>query len=399
MKQLGTLNQVKPETSEKPKQISEESNIYLTTIRLAKDMDTILNCPIIFNFFEIIPNEEDTQKTSNFILLCKCCTGPSQKISAGINIKDPHFKHEPCGKGDWQPSWFTNLKQILIRHVTGLRHEENAAEYAQRERQKLSSRQQIAVCMRHLSYFAAKTAMPFSQFSQFLATVNRCGVELGNINHSKWYITEFTLLLDNILKVHTEEWLLSENEVTLTLDIGTCLGISLLAVLLIKGPEVRLMRLTPIPSKKGAFLAKTCVDSLQSNAITLNILREKIAGVVGDGAFIKGNVGFKDTMKDLLHENLQFRWDILHLANRAHLDARGTTAADLKEAAKTHEDDETPEASNSSSTPISKLIDMIQKSAKNLRSGINHIGLKFLQLSSVLKYGVQLACLCTSLTW
>ena len=85
-------------------------------------------------------------------------------------------------------------------------------------------------------------------------------------------------------------------------------------------------------------------------------------------------------MKELLNDNLQFRWDILHLANRAHVDARGTTAADLKEAAKfSHlEEDgevETP-AATLSATPISELIDMIQKSAKTLRTGIQYTGLK-----------------------
>ena len=71
--------------------------------------------------------------------------------------------------------------------------------------------------------------------------------------------------------------------------------------------EVGLMKITPATSKKGSFLASLlCVDSLQRENISLEVLNEKIAGIVGDGAFIKGHVGFKGMMKSLLHEKLQF---------------------------------------------------------------------------------------------
>ena len=74
-----------------------------------------------------------------------------------------------------------------------------------------------------------------------------------------------------------------------------------------------------------------CEKALISDSITLDILREKISGVVGDGAFIKGNKQFKNKMKELLHENLQLRWDILHLANRAHAAARGKAHFDCED--------------------------------------------------------------------
>ena len=160
--------------------------------------------------------------------------------------------------------------------------------------------------------------MPFNNFNSFLSTVNRCGVDLGNLNHSQHYLHKFTLLLDQVLKQNTEQWLKIENEVTITLDIGTCLGLTLLAVLLIKDNEVHLMKVVPTRSKKGSHLAELCVKSLISDEIKEDVLKEKSIGVVGDGAFMKGNEGFKSKMRELLHENLTFRWDILHLCNRAH---------------------------------------------------------------------------------
>ena len=101
------------------------------------------------------------------------------------------------------------------------------------------------------------------------------------------------------------------------------------------------MGIIPTASKKGAHLADICVKALISDSITLDILREKISGVVGDVAFIKGNKQFKNKMKELLHENLQFRWDILHLANRAHAAARGKAHFDCED--EEYEDEEEEE--------------------------------------------------------
>ena len=50
-----------------------------------------------------------------------------------------------------------------------------------------------------------------------------------------------------------------------------------------------------------------------------------MVGLVGDGAFIKGNRPFKDQLDKLLNKNLTYRWDLLHLVNRAHVPARGTS--------------------------------------------------------------------------
>ncbi len=135
-------------------------------------------------------------------------------------------------------------------------HEENDHEFAQQHKFKSSSREEVSRCMRHFSYFEAKSSMPFNNFNAFLSTVNRCGVDLGNLNHSQHYLHKYTLLLDQVLKQNTEQWLKLKNEVTITLDIGTCLGLTLLAVLLIKDNEVHLMKVVPTSSKKGPHLAE-----------------------------------------------------------------------------------------------------------------------------------------------
>ena len=42
--------------------------------------------------------------------------------------------------------------------------------------------------------------------------------------------------------------------------------------------------------------------------------------MVGDGAFCKSNAPFKNEMKKHFGDNFKFRWDLLFLVNRAHVD-------------------------------------------------------------------------------
>ena len=59
--------------------------------------------------------------------------------------------------------------------------------------------------------------------------------------------------------------------------------------------------------------------------VKLDVLKEKITGVAGDGVFIKGNKPFKTRLMELLKKrDLKFKWDILHLVNRAFEEARDT---------------------------------------------------------------------------
>ena len=90
---------------------------------------------------------------------------------------------------------------------------------------------------------------------------------------------------------------------------------------------MRLANIVPVVSKKGTDLAQTCFDVLKMEG---KIDKEKylskiVSGFTGDGAFIKGNKNFKETLKELLNnQNFMFRWDPLHLFNRAHIYARGS---------------------------------------------------------------------------
>jgi len=117
-----------------------------------------------------------------------------------------------------------------------------------------------------------------------------------------------------------------------------------------------------ITSKKGDYLAQKIFDILLilTSKDLLNLsdadLKAKLSGMAGDGAFCKENKPFKDKMRILFGENCKFRWDILHLCNRAHLDALD------------------------SHLEIKELMDFIQTPSSIMRSGLDYTSLFIVHL-------------------
>ena len=70
--------------------------------------------------------------------------------------------------------------------------------------------------------------------------------------------------------------------------------------------------------------------------------------MAGDGAFCKENEPFKDEMRKLFHKDFKFRWDLLHLVNRAHVQALDKD------------------------TKIKECLDFIQNHCSEMRSGLEY---------------------------
>ena len=92
-------------------------------------------------------------------------------------------------------------------------------------------------------------------------------------------------------------------------------------------------------------------------------------GVAGDGFFTKGNAPFKNKMQELFMKTLVFRWDPLHLINRAHIDAKGKVKGCDEDVLSEDGSDE-EEENIGNNTLLTELIDYIQQGAKKLRHGI-----------------------------
>ena len=92
--------------------------------------------------------------------------------------------------------------------------------------------------------------MSFVEFPQLLATANRLNhgkTEIGHINHTSQFMGMYCDYVGEELKVETIEWVKNQIHLNVTLDIGTCAGITLLAVLLIsRTKEVSQVKLVEI---------------------------------------------------------------------------------------------------------------------------------------------------------
>ena len=258
-----------------------------------------------------------------------------------------------CQKGDNQERWIVNLKASLKRHLLSLQHHKKVAVYEVMRTSRLESVKKIEETCSNILYYIIKTNTAWSLFPVLLGVLNRSGHEIGNINHGRDTCEMMSNLLDQELRKETREWFLQQKSVTLTADIGTVLGLSMLVVLLESEVDntVRLAGISLVKSKAGKYLAEETMNILKSDSEeNLNLMEEdiksRVSGMAGDGAFCKDNDPFKSAMRELFGLNFKFRWDLLHLMNRAHIQA-------LKNCSR-----------------IQGLLDFVQHHSSSLRSGL-----------------------------
>lgn len=320
-------------------------------------------------------------------LVCDACTEYNRKyanlnIFIGIYLEDPDYRQ--CQ--DNQPRWFLNFKSNLISHLDTMNHDNAAQEFIRNSNTQRNSKDRVHENMRHILYFSLKSSLSFNEYPKLLATVNRCKAEIGHINHSRPFITKYCDYVGEEMKQDTVIWAKKQSIFNVTLDIGTCTGITLLAILIISGDQVvRLVDIVPVTSKKGVYLANVLYETLQMknkdsvSQITENELKEKLSAILGDGAFVKDNRPFKETLNSLVGKELTYRWDPLHLANRAHIEARGKiykNEIDPDNAGWDLEISENDTGQSEDTNLLRNLIKFIQKQSKEYRTGIKYTNLR-----------------------
>ena len=97
---------------------------------------------------------------------------------------------------------------------------------------------------------------------------------------------------------------------------------------------------------------------------------------MSDGAFADQNEPFKAKIREVFNNpNMIFRWDLLHLCNRAHLSARGMTQVDLDNL----DEDERRRAmtrQGGNQPLVSLLMSYIQNESKQWRTGLAYTQLR-----------------------
>ena len=209
---------------------------------------------------------------------------------------------------------------------------------------------------RNIIYFILKTNSAWALFPVLLAVLHRSGHDVGNINHTRYACEKMSFFLNQELILETKKWFKGQKSVTVTADIGTIMGLSMLVVLLESDfDSVKLVCIIDlITCKNGDYLADQIFHMFKSKEflnLTDSELQSKVSGMAGDGAFCKENKPFKNKMRALFGSDFKFRWDMLHLVNRAH-----------DEAIDSH-----PE--------IKRLLEFVQCHSSAMRSGLDYTSL------------------------
>ena len=262
--------------------------------------------------------------------VCRFC--PQINGRPGIHIIDKNYT---CSHYDNQEQWFKRLKKSIKRHVLHETHIKRVKEQEESQ-EKIKDKVDTAKrAIRYLVYYLLKSNTAFIQYPTLLGTVFQCGLLIGDINHSRKFASRILPLIDTVLQSeNTKEWLIDQQHVSVSLDIGTCMGLVLLVVYFIGSDgKARLAGCELTSKKEGEHCAELCFRIAKSNIfIDENLLIRQVNAIVADGAFVDGTIPFKDKIKQLFrNQQMVFRWDLLHLTNRAHIAARGLTQVDMSQ--------------------------------------------------------------------
>ena len=297
-----------------------------------------------------LSKEDDTNKWVVVCLSCKAKQNPNESRGC-FSVGNPNYT---AGKS--QEKWFRNLKTLLIKHIRKLIHHQRLAIYQALKLQLKDDIKKIHDTCTNMLYFIMKTNSAWMMYPNLLATLYRSGLQVGNINHSRYACETFLPLLDQQMKEATIKWFEEQESVTITADLGTIRGVEILVVLLVseKDKIVKFVGADIVAGKGGKYLANRMFNVLISEEylhLDYVELVGKLSGMAGDGVFCKDNAPFKDQMRVIFGEDFKFRWDILHLVNRAHIDAhdRSKGAWGLK-----------------------KIMDYIQEHSETYRSGLEY---------------------------
>ena len=351
--------------------------INISLLRHARSVKSVMTNPLVKEYFQLIPTnksfckyrkkedltEKELPEDQEFYIECLLCINEPWK--SGISIKNRNYS---CPLKSNLESWFRIAKQSLVRHIQSDSHWTEKKGCAKKKEELDEEIEKIKQTLRHLVYYVIKTNTAFLRFPTLLATAFQCGLQIGDINHTRDFARRILPLINDVLQENTKEWLHDQTKMSISLDIGTFFGLVLLVVYFIgANGTVRLAGCELTSSKEGEPCAKLCFKIATSNIhIQSTVVRQKTTAIIADGQFTNGNQPFKAKMRELFQNpNLLFRWDLLHLCNRAHIAARGPTGVDTSQLADGQQQ-HVPQKL------ITKLMNYIQSESKAWRTGIRY---------------------------
>ena len=363
--------------TEKNKYIKEHA---LPSLINARSMKNLLENPLVHNIFQLVPHQvndkttfdesgefDEHQVVGHCYLVCQICEATSK---SGIIVEDKDYD---CRFYQVMEPWFSQTKQSIKIHLDHPSHNANKSRYDKKIVDNNEALENIKKSLRYLVYYVIRSNIAFISFPPLLATVFQCGLEVGDINHTDRFVSRILPLIDTILLENTKIWLSDQSKISISLDIGTILGLVLLVVYFIgEDGKPRLAGCDLTEKKEGDHLARLCYKISCSNIYAEEyLIQQKTNAIVADGAFVDGNTPFKQEICNLFRNpTMVFRWDPFHMFNRAHIAARGLTNVDLSTLDDARQQAVT--AQRTSRPLVSKMMDYVQSESKTWRSGIRY---------------------------
>ena len=185
-----------------------EFAMLINNIKVATSMKSIKENKLIKNIFSIYKREDDDTE----MMKCELCdkwSNSNSEQKLGIQLLEGSnysvFDYEQGVKKAMSKS-FSNFKITLIKHIESQTHNKSLKHNHDFDTKNKRTKDAVSHSMRQMAYFTIKCNLPFNQFENYCATNFSCGLEIGNINHSRRFILTFLDLVSEKLVKKTADW-------------------------------------------------------------------------------------------------------------------------------------------------------------------------------------------------
>lgn len=274
-------------------------------------------------------------ETENSIICSYCYagTGNSGKFSYDFSLGDD-FKSNPA------PREFSNLKKVLVSHLSSKLHTErvNDRELESKEKEVFKSRNfNVGSKLGRQAYKILKTSGSYSGYENDVAVLSAQGVDVGTLNHSRMFAAKFC---DSVYSAITEKTQEIVNEPLPATGKPTPVAVIADKIT----PNRRTMQIVgfhgfvankfqslvagvpALEGEDGIGVTRTMKRGLGNLKIPQNETSSRIVGGAFDGEYFHLNVPEHFLNSELVSEDARrwysFQWDPAHIIELAEADSR-----------------------------------------------------------------------------
>ena len=196
----------------------------------AHSIEQVTLHPWISGYFHLAPIDDNGDVLS---LVCHICPRANRK---GILIRDKAYSCLESGQNMEQ--WFSKFKSILQIHLNSHNHNSAMESLLKKEEDFGELTESVKKVQDIWCILSAKNRYLILESSMSAVncrTAFQCGIEVGNIDHSRVFIPKLLPLIDDLLQENLKEWFCVEFRY-----IGTILGILLVVYFIGSDGKARL---------------------------------------------------------------------------------------------------------------------------------------------------------------